>query len=219
MPRTHAPRTRPWQRRVPRRAITWWFPSAPQQSFHIAEEALRNRDKSLHAVDNWHNPVIQLKAYPDWVKQVVLNKLYHSTFGGSFWENGCLAKPKKFGNRPGQHISFVMKCQKDPFAESFDVRHHWARRDRDLWPGHATAFQGFRAVRPRTFITVGNSGVTAHCKANAMLAAWGVYYQTWINEETASCFSTPEAWRIDDPRTFRALMYQRARGAWEFAME
>jgi uncharacterized protein (DUF608 family) len=56
-------------------------------------------------------------------------------------------------------------------------------------------------------------------QANAMLAVWGVYYQTWMNEKTAYWFSTPEAWRINDPTTFRALMYQRARGLWEFSME
>jgi uncharacterized protein (DUF608 family) len=56
-------------------------------------------------------------------------------------------------------------------------------------------------------------------QANALLAAWGVYYQTWMNEETAYWFSTPEAWRIDDSKNFRALMYQRARGVWELAME
>jgi uncharacterized protein (DUF608 family) len=56
-------------------------------------------------------------------------------------------------------------------------------------------------------------------QAEALLAAWGVYYQTWRNEETGYWFSTPEAWRIDDPRNYRALMYERARGFWEFAME
>jgi uncharacterized protein (DUF608 family) len=56
-------------------------------------------------------------------------------------------------------------------------------------------------------------------QAEALLAAWGVYYQTWRNEETGYWFSTPEAWRIDDPRSYRALMYERARGFWEFAME
>jgi len=56
-------------------------------------------------------------------------------------------------------------------------------------------------------------------QASALMAAWGVYYQTWMNEETAYWFSTPEAWRINDPTNFRALMYQRARGIWELAME
>jgi uncharacterized protein (DUF608 family) len=56
-------------------------------------------------------------------------------------------------------------------------------------------------------------------QADALLLAWGLYYQTWVNEQTAYWFSTPEAWRLEDPRKFRALMYQRARGIWELAME
>jgi hypothetical protein len=56
-------------------------------------------------------------------------------------------------------------------------------------------------------------------QAKALLAAWSVYCQTWRNEEPAYWFSAPEAWRIDEPKNYRALMYQRARGVWEFAME
>lgn len=457
--------TRWWRR------FTEWFPSGPEQAFRIAEEALTNREKWLNAVDAWQKPILESQAYPDWIKQVVLNELYYSTFGGSFWENGCITKPKKFGNRPGQHISFVMECQEYSFAESFDVRHHPARSNRDLWPEQeratlllfrdyvmdtpdgscphdaglvggdpifeydgygrfynqsplgikgrittpwselspkfiqqcyaywhktkdndfleqvwpamvksfryqiTTDFDGdgltemksseylenkffnavlwlgalqmleevarhrkdeglcnevgellkkarastekqfwnaqygyyqynqhnsdmmgdamigqryvdvtglppvldpermtshyrqlFRrgvmalkdcnqdgigdvgvanAVHADSLPGIGDSeylhqfevwtGVSYcaaaniyHCgkkqndgalQSNAMLAAWGVYYQTWINDQTAYWFSTPEAWRIDDPRNYRALMYQRARGVWEFAME
>jgi non-lysosomal glucosylceramidase len=457
--------TRWWRR------FTEWFPSAPEQSFHIAEAALQNRDNWRHAIDDWQAPILQSQAYPEWVKQLVLNELYYSTFGGSFWENGCITKPKKFGNRPGQHVSFVMECQEYSLAESFDVRHHPARSNRDLWPAQERAtlllfrdfvmdtpdgscphdagaidgdplfaYDGYgrgynqsplgikgrittpwselspkfvqqcyaywhktrdnefldevwpamvrsyryqvttdldgdgltemksseylenkffnavlwlgalemleevarhrndnafcgevgamlkkarasaekqfwnaqygyyqynqhnddmmgdamigqryidvtglppvldrermashyrqlfkrgvmalkdcngdgigdvgvaNAIHPDSLPGVGDSeylhqfevwtGVSYcaaaniyHCgkerddgalQGNAMLAAWGVYYQTWVNEETAYWFSTPEAWRINDPKTFRALMYQRARGAWEFAME
>ncbi len=457
--------TRWWRR------FTEWFPFAPEQAFHICEEALLRRDQWLAAVDGWQAPIIQNGEHPEWVKQAVLNELYYSTFGGSFWENGCITKPKQFGNRPGQHISFVLECQEYANAESFDVRHHPARSNRDLWPQlerstlllfrdfvmdspdgscphdagapngdplfayddygryynqtpkgiqgrittpwselspkfiqqcyaywhktkddafldevwpallrsyryqittdldgdglsemksseylenklfnatlwlgalemmHALArrrqdnpladeigallekarasterqfwnsqygyyqynqhnddlmgdamlgqryidvtglspiltpdrmashyHQLFRrgvlalknsnadgvgdvgvanAVHPDSLPGVGDSeylhqfevwtGVSYcaaanmyHCgkarndgslQAKALLAAWGVYYQTWRNEETAYWFSTPEAWRIDDPKTYRALMYQRARGLWEFAME
>ena len=457
--------TRWWRR------FTEWFPAAREQSFHISEEALLNRDKWLAAIDGWHAPIIQSKVYPKWIKQVTLNELYYSTFGGSFWEYGCVTKPKQFGNRPGQHVSFVMECQEYSLAESFDVRHHPARSNRDLWPQQERAtlllfrdfvmdspdgscphdagdvhgdplfaYDGYgrgynksqlgikgrittpwselspkfiqqcyaycyktrddafleevwpamirsyryqittdldgdgltemksseylenklfnavlwlgalemmqavaqsrkedvfakevrelldkartstekqfwnaqygyyqynqhnddmmgdamvgqryvdvtglppvltpdrmashyrqlfkrgvmalkdcnkdgigdvgvaNAVHPDSLPGVGDSeylhqfevwtGVSYcaaaniyHCgkerndgalQANAMLAAWGVYYQTWMNEDTAYWFSTPEAWRIDDPKTFRALMYQRARGVWEFAME
>ncbi len=457
--------TRWWRR------FTEWFPFAPEQSFYIAQEALLNRDKWLAAVDGWQAPIIQCEAYPEWLKQATLNELYYSTFGGSFWENGCITKTKKFGNRPGQNISFVMECQEYPLAESLDVRHHPARSNRDLWPeqerstlllfrdfvmdstdgscphdagaidgdplfaydgygrgynqsplginGHITApwselshkfiqqcyaywhktkddkfleevwpamvrsyryqittdvdgdglsemksseylenklfnavlwlgalemmqavarsrkdaaFSGevdelldkarasaekqfwnaqygyyqynqhnndlmgdamvgqryidvtglipvltpdrmashyrqlfkrgilalkdcngdgigdmgvANAVHPDSLPGVGDSeslhqyevwtGVS-YCaaaniyrcgkerndgalQANALLAVWGVYFQTWRNEETAYWFSTPEAWRINDPKYFRALMYQRARGLWEFSME
>jgi non-lysosomal glucosylceramidase len=457
--------TRWWRR------FTEWFPFAPEQSFHICEEALLHRDQWLAAVDGWQAPILQNGGHPEWVKQAALNELYYSTFGGSFWENGCITKPKQFGNRPGQHISFVMECQEYAFAESFDVRHHPARSNRDLWPQQERAtlllfrdfvmdspdgscphdagaiyddplfaYDGYgrgynqsphgikgrittpwselspkfiqqcyaywhktkddtfleevwpamvrsyryqittdldgdglsemksseylenklfnavlwlgalemmqavaqrrednafakeigellnkartstekqfwnsqysyyqynqhnddlmgdamvgqryvdvtglpsvltpermashyhqlfkrgvlalkdssgngvgnvgvaNAVHPDSLPGVGDSeylhqfevwtGVSYcaaanmyHCgkelndgalQAEALLAAWGVYYQTWRNEETAYWFSTPEAWRIDDPKNFRALMYQRARGFWEFAME
>jgi hypothetical protein len=49
-------------------------------------------------------------------------------------------------------------------------------------------------------------------QANALLTGWGVYYETSANERTAYWFSTPEAWRVEDPRKFRALMCQRAPG-------
>lgn len=458
--------TRWWRR------FTEWFPaSGSDQAFHLCEEALANHERWLEAVDGWQAPILRSKAHPEWLKQAMLNELYYATFGGSFWENGCITKPKKFGNRPGQHISFVMECQEYPFAESFDVRHHPARSNRDLWPEqeratlllfrdfvmdtvdgscphdagsiegdplflydgygrgynqgplgikgrittpwselspkfiqqcyayyHKTRDEKFldevwpamvrsyryqvttdtdgdglsemksseylenkmfnavlwlgalemleaaaqtrgedaflqevramldkarasterefwnaqygyyqynqhnddmmgdgmlgqryvdvagmepvlnpdrmtshyrqlfrrgvmalkdcngdgigdmgvaNAVHPDSLPGVGDSEYTHqfevwtgvsycaaaniyHCgkarddgalQANAMLAAWGVYCQTWMNEETAYWFSTPEAWRINDPKTFRALMYQRARGLWEFAME
>lgn len=458
--------TRWWRR------FTEWFPTAGrEQAFHICEEALANHKKWLAAVDGWQAPIVENDAHPEWVKQAALNELYYATFGGSFWENGCITKAKKFGNRPGQHISFVMECQEYSFAESFDVRHHPARSNRDLWPEQERAtlllfrdfvmdtadgscphdagsiegdplflYDGYgrgynksplgikgrittpwselspkfiqqcyayyhktrdakfldevwpamvrtyryqittdtdgdglsemksseylnnklfnavlwlgalemmqavararkedallreidalldkartstetqfwnaqygyyqynqhnddmmgdamvgqryvdvtglppvltpdrmashyrqlfrrgvmalkdcngdgigdvgvaNAVHPDSLPGVGDSeyshqfevwtGVSYcataniyHCgktrddgalMANALLGAWGVYYQTWMNEETAYWFSTPEAWRINDPKTFRALMYQRARGLWEFAME
>lgn len=458
--------TRWWRR------FTEWFPaSGTEQAFAICAEALANREKWLAAVDAWHEPLVKSAAHPEWVKQVALNELYYSTFGGSFWENGCITKPKKFGARPGQHISFVMECTEYNFAESFDVRHHPARSNRDLWPRqerdtlllfrdfvmdspdgscphdagsvdddplfnydgygrgynqgplgikgrittpwselppkfiqqsytywHKTRDSAFldevwpamvksyrymlttdtdgdglsemksseylenkcfnavlwlgalvmledlaqrrkddaflkevremlakaraatekqfwngqygyyqynqhnddimgdvmvgqryvdvvgmgpvlrpermashyrqlfrrgvmalkdfngdgigdigvaNAVHPDSLPGVGDSEYTHqfevwtgvsycatanmyHCgkaiddgalQANALLAAWGVYYQTWLNEETAYWFGTPEAWRLEDPRVFRALIYQRPRSVWELAME
>jgi len=55
--------------------------------------------------------------------------------------------------------------------------------------------------------------------ADALLGAFGVYRNSWLNEKTAFWFSTPEAWLIDQPSKYRALMYQRARAVWELVNE
>jgi non-lysosomal glucosylceramidase len=123
-----SPGTRWWRR------YTEYFPPQPGQAFAIAREALAHWQDWRKAIEEWQDPIVSSPAYPDWLKQGALNELYYATFGGSFWENGCITKPKKFGNRSGQHLAFVMECQEYRFAESFDVRHHPARSNRDLWP-------------------------------------------------------------------------------------
>lgn len=118
-----------WQKRY-----TAWYPEKEDASFEIAKDALMNYKKWLTQVIEWTNPVIRDKAFPEWLKQGALNELYYTTFGSSFWENGCLTKPKKFGNRPGQHLAFVMECNEYRYGETFDVRHHGATAYRELWP-------------------------------------------------------------------------------------
>jgi uncharacterized protein (DUF608 family) len=56
-------------------------------------------------------------------------------------------------------------------------------------------------------------------QADALLIGWGVYHQSWINEKTAYWFCTPEAWRLEGPERWRALMYSRPRAIWELLME
>ena len=99
------PGTRWW-----RRYTEYFPPSKPGHALAIAREALLQGEHWLEMVEAWQNPIIRSRAHPEWLKQGVLNELYYATFGGSFWENGCITKPKKFGNRPGQHLSFVMEC-------------------------------------------------------------------------------------------------------------
>lgn len=53
----------------------------------------------------------------------------------------------------------------------------------------------------------------------ALKTAYGVYYQTWVNEQTAYFFNTPEAWRYDNPGWYRAPQYQRPRAIWELLLE
>lgn len=100
----------------------------------IAAEGLKSYSKWLDGVDAWVLPIAENKKCPDWLKAGALNELYYTTFGGSFWENGCINQEKLFGNRKGQHISGVMECAAYSFLETFDVRHHVARVTRDLWP-------------------------------------------------------------------------------------
>ncbi|HEY65378.1 MAG TPA: hypothetical protein G4O02_12490 [Caldilineae bacterium] len=120
--------TRWWRR------YTEFFPPEPGQSFAMAKEALQRYEAWLNAVEEWTRPIVESPVYPDWLKQGALNELYYTTFGGSFWENGCITKPKRFGARPGQHLHFVMECQEYRWAETFDVRHHISRSYRELWP-------------------------------------------------------------------------------------
>ncbi|MGD0581312.1 MAG: GH116 family glycosyl-hydrolase [Bacteroidales bacterium] len=118
----------------------WWkkyteqYPQKPGQSLAIATDALNNYDSWLQKVEDWTNPIIKNPVYPGWLKQCSLNELYYTTFGGSFWENGCINKTKKFGNREGQHLESVMECMDYSWFETFDVRHHVSIVYRTLWP-------------------------------------------------------------------------------------
>jgi non-lysosomal glucosylceramidase len=120
--------TRWWRR------YTEYYPAKEAQALEIAKDALLNKDNWLKMVEAWQGPIIENPAWPEWLKQGALNELYYATFGGSFWENGCITKPKKFGARPGQHLASVMECQEYRFSETFDVRHHASRSNRELWP-------------------------------------------------------------------------------------
>jgi non-lysosomal glucosylceramidase len=115
------------------RRYTEYFPKKDGQALAIAREALLERENWFQAVEAWTGEIVDSPACPDWLKQVGLNELYYSVFG-SFWENGCITKPKKFGNRPGQHLEFVMESLEYRDAEALDVRHHYCRTNRDLWP-------------------------------------------------------------------------------------
>ncbi|GHT21201.1 hypothetical protein FACS189430_00860 [Bacteroidia bacterium] len=120
-----------WQRR-----FTEYFPINGQDDnvLAIAAEGLKEYPKWLNAVDAWTLPIAENKNCPGWLKAGALNELYYTTFGGSFWENGCLNREKKFGNRNGQHISGAMECTAYCYFETFDVRHQAVRATRDLWP-------------------------------------------------------------------------------------
>lgn len=112
---------------------TEYFPADAPQAFALAAEALQNVEQHQQAVEAWTQPIIE-STLPDWLKAGGLNELYLTNFGGSFWENECVSKPKRFGGRPGQHLHFTMEAEEFRMAETFDVRHFASRSYRDLWP-------------------------------------------------------------------------------------
>ncbi len=119
------------------RRYTEYFGFTPDHSFQISEEALSNSDNWESEIDRWQNLVISEPAYPDWLKQASLNELYFDTFGGVFWENGCITKPgeSSYGTLPpGDHKYFCTECPDYLFLESFDVRQYGARHYLELWP-------------------------------------------------------------------------------------
>jgi non-lysosomal glucosylceramidase len=128
-PQVRFPKGQGWRRRY-----TEYFPAGPGGAAAMAGEALREHPRWREAIARWTSPIVANAAVPGWLKQAALNELYYTTFGGSFWENGSLTGPKRFGNRPGQHLEYVMECQEYTFAETFDVRHHVSRVYRELWP-------------------------------------------------------------------------------------
>ncbi|MGP4114720.1 GH116 family glycosyl-hydrolase [Streptomyces sp. 4N509B] len=106
----------------------------PARAVELARRGLASWERWLADVEAWTTPIAEDPRVPTWLRQGALNELFYTTFGGSFWENGCVTRPKRFGARPGQHLHFVLEAQDYPYAETYDVRHHVAAAYRELWP-------------------------------------------------------------------------------------
>ncbi|HUT54106.1 MAG TPA: GH116 family glycosyl hydrolase [bacterium] len=111
-----------------------WYPG-DFRARDIAAETLMNAEQMEAAVDGWWNKVVFEPAYPLWLRQAALNELYYDVFGGSFWENRCLSKQKRFGARPGQHLYFTLEANVYRDAETMDIRHYETRHLLELFPG------------------------------------------------------------------------------------
>ena len=127
------------QFRSPAQGTRWWkryteFYAGPYRAWHIARDVLTQQDSIEHAVDGWWKPLAEDGAYPLWLRTAALNELYYDLFGGVFWENGCITKPKRFGRRPGQHLYFSLESEVYRDCESLDVRHYEAGHLRQLFP-------------------------------------------------------------------------------------
>ncbi|HZU81169.1 MAG TPA: GH116 family glycosyl hydrolase, partial [Acidimicrobiales bacterium] len=127
------------QFRDPVDGTRWWkryteYYSGPYRGWPIAKDVLADATAIERGVDAWWKPVAEDATYPVWLRQAALNELYYDVFGGVFWENGCITKPKRFGRRPGQHLYFTLENEAFRDCESFDVRHYETRHLLQLFP-------------------------------------------------------------------------------------
>jgi non-lysosomal glucosylceramidase len=149
-----------------------WYPG-DFRGADIARDALANADKIEAAIDGWWKKVADEPAYPLWLRQAALNELYYDLFGGVFWENRCLSKPKKFGARPGQHLYFSHEAAVYRDAETLDVRHYEARHMLVLFP----TIERDVLLGWADFIMDDPLGRTPHDAGSPMNDPWFVYGQ------------------------------------------
>ena len=117
------------------RRYTEWFGQTSNNSFAIAREALLRHGEWEAAVDAWMRPVLDEPSYPDWLKQAAFNELYYESFGGAFWENGCITAPEEFKKlHPDDHKHFLLACPSQPVCEPLALRFAAQRARLALWP-------------------------------------------------------------------------------------
>ncbi len=98
----------------------------------VAKELFENFEYLNEEIIKWQEPFLSQVEVDDEIKMAVYNELYYDIFGSSFWENGCIDKPKQFGNRKNQHLSFVLECPVYRDCETLDVHYYEARHRIDL---------------------------------------------------------------------------------------
>lgn len=146
-------RLAPGQRQVATFALTWDFPevqfrnpnhgtrwlkrytewyAGPYRGWAIAQDVLSSEVDLEGAVDDWWRPIVEDNAYPVWLRTAALNELYYDIFGGVFWENGCITRPKTVG--VGGNLYFDLETDIYQDCASLDVRHYEARHLLELFP-------------------------------------------------------------------------------------
>ena len=116
-----------------RKRYTEWYPGG-YQGWAIARDMLHDVSRLERGIDAWWSVVANDAQYPLWLRSAALNELYYDVFGGVFWENGCISKPKVYGARPDQHLYFTLETDVFRDCESMDVRHYEARHLLELFP-------------------------------------------------------------------------------------
>jgi uncharacterized protein (DUF608 family) len=112
---------------------TQWYRGS-YRGWDIARDLITDAARLERGIDAWWSLVAEDPTYPIWLRCAALNELYYDVFGGVFWENGCITKPKQAGNRPGQHLYFAMETDVFRDCESMDVRHYETRHLLELFP-------------------------------------------------------------------------------------
>jgi len=127
--------------RVALGATQWWrryteyFDRSGSNAYAIAREALLRHAEWEAEVDAWMRPVLDAPEYPDWLKQAAFNELYVESFGGAFWEAGCITQPREFnGLHPEDHKHFLLACPAQPWCEPLALRFAAQRHRLALWP-------------------------------------------------------------------------------------
>ena len=117
------------------RRYTEYFGRKASNALAIAREGLLHHDEWEAAVDGWTRPILDEAAYPDWLKQAALNELYFNSFGGVFWEAGCITQPGEFKKRhPEDHKYFALESPSRLLCEPLAARHAAHRHLLALWP-------------------------------------------------------------------------------------
>ena len=121
--------------------VEWWrrytesFDRSANNAWAIAREALLHHGEWEAEVDAWMRPILDEPDYPEWLKQAALNELYYESFGGAFWEAGCITEPREFKNlHPDDHKAFLLACPTQPFCEPLALRFAPQRGRLALWP-------------------------------------------------------------------------------------
>lgn len=104
------------------------------RGWDVARDVLADAAAIETGIDAWWKPVVDEPTYPLWLRTAACNELYYDVFGGVFWENGCVTKPKRFGRRSGQHLYFTLENDSYRDCESLDVRHYETRHLLQLFP-------------------------------------------------------------------------------------
>jgi len=122
-------------------ATQWWrryteyVGRSADNAFALAADALAHHAEWEAAIDAWQRPILDDDDYPVWLRQAALNELYYDSFGGVFWEAGCITEPGEFNNLdPDDHKYFTLAGATQPLCEPLELHRSASPHLLALWP-------------------------------------------------------------------------------------